>query len=502
MRMLFIVDDNVAEEEFLKNISEHMQNDQINIEALSSSLKSQLKKCCKQKSVSAKSKSVEIKTAMLKHIKKGCEEVKIDNYKRFSRKRKRTCSESLKDELKKGRTDTKTMQSVVKGDDLDSVEVSTIYEYQHDHRLCEDKDNTAQIETQVTESGCKQCKKKLISRKRKHTVYANEQKKNNVRFINTQVKYSSLCSNETTQCAERYDSLSVTSPLKSSTSCLELIEDSCVSVDSELSESRRPKDHWPSEDQDCSLVFGKLFSDTKKTYDLDGNPKTASTTDDIHVDLPDSMYVALDCEMVGVGPKGSHSVLARCSILDYFGNILYDSYIKPTELITDYRTRWSGIYPFHMDEAEPVHEALPKIRSLLMNKVIIGHAVYNDFRVLGLKPQHYMVRDTAQCRRLVQMASLEGRGNSLKKLAQVLLDRPIQVSSKGHCSVEDARATLDLFKLVRKDWEYDLMGKWLKKNSDIYNKLMEQVNTNTLNASVPTPEDFLQDKFWPTEITD
>ncbi|KAK0067912.1 RNA exonuclease 4 [Biomphalaria pfeifferi] len=136
------------------------------------------------------------------------------------------------------------------------------------------------------------------------------------------------------------------------------------------------------------------------------------------------------------------------------------------------------------------------------NKVIIGHAVYNDFKVLGLKPQHYMVRDTAQCRRLVQMASLEGRGNSLKKLAQVLLDRPIQVSSKGHCSVEDARATLDLFKLVRKDWEYDLMVKWLKKNSDINNILMEQVNTNILNASVQTLEYFLQDKFWPTEIID
>lgn len=57
----------------------------------------------------------------------------------------------------------------------------------------------------------------------------------------------------------------------------------------------------------------------------------------------DNDYVALDCEMVGAGPKGCISILARVSIVDYYGNVLLDEYVKPTKVVTDYRTKISGI---------------------------------------------------------------------------------------------------------------------------------------------------------------
>ena len=40
-----------------------------------------------------------------------------------------------------------------------------------------------------------------------------------------------------------------------------------------------------------------------------------------------------------------------------------------------------------------------------------------------------------------------------------LLSRLIQDSSSGHCSLEDARATMDIFLLVKQSWE--------KKNPDL-----------------------------------
>lgn len=55
--------------------------------------------------------------------------------------------------------------------------------------------------------------------------------------------------------------------------------------------------------------------------------------------------VAMDCEMVGVGPKGEDSILARVSIVNQFGKCVYDKYVKPTEKVTDYRTAVSGIRP-------------------------------------------------------------------------------------------------------------------------------------------------------------
>lgn len=77
--------------------------------------------------------------------------------------------------------------------------------------------------------------------------------------------------------------------------------------------------------------------------------------------------VALDCEMVGTGPGGCCSELARCSILDYHGNILYDEYVRPCQPVTDYRTPWSGIHRHHLHNATPFAQARQEVRRSLLN---------------------------------------------------------------------------------------------------------------------------------------
>lgn len=61
----------------------------------------------------------------------------------------------------------------------------------------------------------------------------------------------------------------------------------------------------------------------------------------------------MDCEMVGVGPGGEESMLARVSIVNYFGKCVYDKYVKPTEKVTDYRTAVSGIRPADIKHGKP-----------------------------------------------------------------------------------------------------------------------------------------------------
>ena len=55
--------------------------------------------------------------------------------------------------------------------------------------------------------------------------------------------------------------------------------------------------------------------------------------------------VAIDCEMVGVNK--TEDSLARVSIVNYNGHILYDKYVRPEGTVTDYRTWVSGI-TYHM----------------------------------------------------------------------------------------------------------------------------------------------------------
>uniref|UniRef100_A0AC11BDH2 Uncharacterized protein n=1 Tax=Ovis aries TaxID=9940 RepID=A0AC11BDH2_SHEEP len=62
--------------------------------------------------------------------------------------------------------------------------------------------------------------------------------------------------------------------------------------------------------------------------------------------------VAMDCEMVGLGPF-RESGLARCSLVDYHGSVLYDKFIRPEGDITDYRTPVSGITARNMEGATP-----------------------------------------------------------------------------------------------------------------------------------------------------
>ncbi|XP_064642488.1 uncharacterized protein LOC135496859 [Lineus longissimus] len=165
-------------------------------------------------------------------------------------------------------------------------------------------------------------------------------------------------------------------------------------------------------------------------------------------------YVALDCEFVGVGEKGRKSALGRASIVNYYGKVVLDIYSCPEEPITDFRTPWSGIHPYHMKNAVPFESARRRIKQIIEGKIIIGHAIHNDLEVLKIAPSQENIRDTITSAKLKEMMGSNETKCSLKKMARALLDRWIQKGS--HCSVEDARASLDLFKLIEQDWDGQL----------------------------------------------
>uniref|UniRef100_A0A8C5ZN72 Exonuclease domain-containing protein n=1 Tax=Marmota marmota marmota TaxID=9994 RepID=A0A8C5ZN72_MARMA len=158
--------------------------------------------------------------------------------------------------------------------------------------------------------------------------------------------------------------------------------------------------------------------------------------------------VAIDFEMVGTGPKGDVSSLARCSIVNYDGDVLYDEYILPPCHIVDYRTKWSGICKKHMVNATPFKTIQSQILKILFGKIVVGHAIHNDFKALQYFHPKSLIRDTSQIPLLNWKANcLENATMSLKRLTKQLPPRDIQVG-KGHSSVEDAQTTTELYKLV------------------------------------------------------
>ncbi|XP_036390995.1 apoptosis-enhancing nuclease-like [Megalops cyprinoides] len=198
--------------------------------------------------------------------------------------------------------------------------------------------------------------------------------------------------------------------------------------------------------------------------------------------------VSMDCEMVGTGPEGRCSELARCSLVNYYGEVLYDKYIKPQHPVTDYRTRWSGICKRHLLHAVPFDQAKKEIIQILKEKVVVGHALHNDFRALGFLPPRHMIRDTSRMRLLRRLSKFPNRGSiSLKNLARALLNRNIQMGMNGHSSVEDAMAAMDLYKLVEGQWEQDFLSQ------------AEHLDTSTSESSSSSSH-YMQDEYWPAEL--
>ena len=89
----------------------------------------------------------------------------------------------------------------------------------------------------------------------------------------------------------------------------------------------------------------------------------------------------MDCEMVGVGPDGTVSSLARVSLVNFHGAVLLDVFVRQRERVTDYRTHVSGVREKDMLGARPFEDVQKQVAELLRDKILVGHAVHNDLQV-------------------------------------------------------------------------------------------------------------------------
>ncbi|KAI9657780.1 MAG: hypothetical protein M1821_002956 [Bathelium mastoideum] len=151
--------------------------------------------------------------------------------------------------------------------------------------------------------------------------------------------------------------------------------------------------------------------------------------------------IGMDCEMC----KTADDVfeLTRISLVSWDGQVLMDQLVKPDEPIVDYLTPYSGITA---DMLANVSTRLRDVQIRLLDiltsdTILVGHSLNSDLSALKITHPHIV--DTS-------IIFPHPRGppfkSSLKWLSQKYLGREIQTGhgNKGHDSIEDARASLDL----------------------------------------------------------
>lgn len=166
-------------------------------------------------------------------------------------------------------------------------------------------------------------------------------------------------------------------------------------------------------------------------------------------------YVALDCEMVGIGREGKENALARVSLVNSLGECIYDKFVKPIEKVVDYRTEVSGIRPENLKNALDYETVQKEVADILKGRILVGHALQNDLKVLLLSHSRRQIRDTAKYKPF--RALLKTKRPALKKLAAKVVGKQIQ--SGEHSSVVDARVTMEIYQKYKKEWENSLRMK-------------------------------------------
>jgi len=172
--------------------------------------------------------------------------------------------------------------------------------------------------------------------------------------------------------------------------------------------------------------------------------------------------LGMDCEMVGIGLGGTDSILARVSIVNHFGHKVYDKFVAPREKVTDYRTAVSGVRPEDLQGAPQFKDVQAEVAEMMAGRVLVGHALNHDLKVLFLDHPKRMIRDTSKYKPF--KAAFGGRTPSLKNLAERFLG--VKVQTGEHSSVQDSQAAVRLYTMFRKEWEAEREAKQSKnKNS-------------------------------------
>lgn len=162
----------------------------------------------------------------------------------------------------------------------------------------------------------------------------------------------------------------------------------------------------------------------------------------LNTDVEIGKYIGIDCEMVGVGGAEDRSVLARVSIVNFHGTQVYDSFVRPKEFVTDWRTHVSGVSPKNMATARDFDDVQNEVAEIMKDRIIVGHAIKNDLAALMLGHPKRDIRDTSRFSGFKKYSA--GRIPSLRKLAKEILG--VDIQGGEHSSIEDARATMLLFR--------------------------------------------------------
>lgn len=166
----------------------------------------------------------------------------------------------------------------------------------------------------------------------------------------------------------------------------------------------------------------------------------------------------VDCECAQANGKDRKSPLS-VAIMNYNGDVLYDTLITPRNRILDYGTKYHGLTEEKTRNQEDEYLAIKKIQKAMEGKIIVGHDLALEFASLLIpKYKLFGVRDLAGAtvfKKKNILTKNNGKWHKLQTLAKLICDIDIQ---KGpHSALEDVQAIRKIYMAVEDDWVDDIL---------------------------------------------
>lgn len=121
----------------------------------------------------------------------------------------------------------------------------------------------------------------------------------------------------------------------------------------------------------------------------------------------ETKILSLDCERI-LTKKGDR--LARVSIVNFYGNVVFDTLVKPWAKVVDYREWITGIKAVDLKHAPSYPKIAPLLKKILNDKVVVGHSLTDDFKHLKLNADEFSctIRDISTFSFFQRIKSYDG----------------------------------------------------------------------------------------------
>ncbi|KYQ91960.1 RNA exonuclease 4 [Tieghemostelium lacteum] len=204
-----------------------------------------------------------------------------------------------------------------------------------------------------------------------------------------------------------------------------------------------------------------------------------------------SKILSMDCKIVEV--SGHKAALGKICIVNRSFNVIYEKIIKPEDTIIDYRTKFTGLTKEIVDkQGVDFLVAQKEILKIIKDKILVGHDLSEDFKVLKLAHKKQLLRDLMT---FPAHLNNDKSPQSLKAIARLELNfSPDKWDFND--SIRDCILTQLIHNIHKKEWEQYITSKYYSGSKP------KKINNNEKNIDNNDEDDNDNDNYENEDISD